>query len=150
MLCCVANPSSFPLLFLCLSFANFFFTPKTLVSFYSQRHVEAIEKRLCGRGHAEGEKDQEEDSRCQELERALRCNRVAFLGLLFLTDSPFYSAAVVAEGVARSKANLAKQELARVKAMSAAQVTVTVGGIAIVMTLCRFSRPKNKPSKPNS
>jgi hypothetical protein len=35
------------------------------------------------------------------------------------------SAAVVAEGIARSKASHAKQELARVKTMSAAQVIVT-------------------------
>lgn len=101
---------------------------------FFQRHVEAIEKRLCGHGHAEGEEDQEEDNRCQELERALWCSDCAFLGLLFLTDFLFHSAAVVAEGVARSKANVAKQELARVKAMSAAQVTAVVGGIAVVVS----------------
>ena len=113
---------------------------------FFQRHVEAIEKRLCGHGHAEGEEDQEEDSRCQELERALWCSDCAFLGLLFLTDFLFHSAAVVAEGVARSKANLAKQELARVKAMSAAQVAAVAGGIAIVVTLCA-GPPRPKASR---
>jgi hypothetical protein len=45
---------------------------------------------------------------------------------LILAHSPRQSAAVVAEGVARSKASHAKQELTRVKAMSAAQVTTTI------------------------
>jgi hypothetical protein len=35
--------------------------------------MEVIEKRVCGHGRVEGAADeQEEDSRCQELERALR------------------------------------------------------------------------------
>ena len=53
--------------------------------------------------------------------------------LMFSACLPNLSAAVLAEGVARSKANFAKQELARVKAMSAAQVSIDVMMIVFAM-----------------